>query len=144
MENHYKHLDLSYLKKEAKGNKVIEKNMLEILILQLKKFNKSFITLSNDRKWYLLGYDAFFAKETIRIYGLHDMANDLNKLEHMCRKISKTEGINLSSSVAIPITFDNQEHLPPASKEIIDIVAKFSQVATETIEEVNHVLKEYQ
>ena len=144
METNFKHLDLRYLKRESLGKKDIEKNMLEVFILQLNKFSKEFTTLAESSKWYLLGSEAFFAKETIRIYGLHEMANSLNRLDHLCRSISKNEGIHLSSSVAVPLTFDEASQLPPSPKEVLEIVNKFKEVSKETIEEVKRALEDYQ
>lgn len=144
MNIQFKHLDLSYLKKESLGKRDIEKNMLEIFILQLKKFSTQINTLAENRNWYLLGSEAFFAKETIRVFGLNEMANELHKLDLLCRKHSNNEGIDLSSSVAVPIAFDIGMHSPTATIEILEIVQKFSRVAEESIKEVKIALSEYE
>ncbi|MCF8374695.1 MAG: hypothetical protein K9H64_23955 [Bacteroidales bacterium] len=140
----YQYINLDYLREHSRSNKKIEKNMLEIFILQLKKFSIQMNTFAEDGKWYLLGGEAFFAKETIRVFGLHEMANELHKLDHLCRKHSNNEGIDLSSSVAVPIVFDNETYSPTATREILEIVQKFSRVAEETLEEVKLALLDYE
>ncbi len=144
MDKQFKYLDLQYLKGNSLGKRDIEKKMLEVFILQLNKFSKEMSLLLQDRKWYLLGSEAYFAKEILPVFGLKQMALELNKLVILCNKFSKDEGINLSSSVAVPLSIEAVSSHTPDSKEIEEIVNHFLKVADETIDEVQSVLQDYE
>ncbi|MEA3446589.1 MAG: hypothetical protein U9R19_17880 [Bacteroidota bacterium] len=142
MQN-FKHLDLRYLKKTSLGKKEIEKNMLELFILQLNKFSKEMKLLFDEKKWHLLGNHAFFAKEILPVYGLKQMALDLNQLVTLCNKYGKNENPAMGSNISLPSDLNIENTYSADLNEITDIMNNFILVTKETTEEIKIALEEY-
>ncbi|MDE5422175.1 Hpt domain-containing protein [Ancylomarina sp. DW003] len=82
MSSNTKIIDLSYLKEMSGNNKEIMIEMVEIFIEQTPEFTQGISNYFENKQWTELGAIAHKAKSSVRIMGMSELGDCLEKIEH--------------------------------------------------------------
>ncbi len=91
MNSNTKIIDLSYLKEMSGNNKDIMVEMVEIFIEQNPEFTEGIASHFKNRQWTELGAVAHKAKSSVRIMGMDEIGDCLEKIEHYSKGNQKVE-----------------------------------------------------
>ena len=91
MNSNTKIIDLSYLKEMSGNNKDIMVEMVEIFIDQNPEFTEGISSHFENRQWTELGAVAHKAKSSVRIMGMDELGDCLEKIEHYSKGNQKIE-----------------------------------------------------
>ncbi|MCZ4695983.1 Hpt domain-containing protein [Ancylomarina euxinus] len=91
MNSNTKIIDLSYLKEMSGNNKDIMIEMVEIFIEQNPEFTEGISSYFENRQWTELGAIAHKAKSSVRIMGMDELGDCLEKIEHYSKGNQKVE-----------------------------------------------------
>lgn len=91
MNSNTKIIDLSYLKEMSGNNKDIMIEMVEIFIEQNPEFTDGISNHFENKKWTELGAVAHKAKSSVRIMGMDEIGDCLEKIEHYSKGNQKIE-----------------------------------------------------
>ena len=91
MDSHTKIIDLSYLKEMSGNNKDIMVEMVEIFIEQNPEFTEGISSYFENKQWTELGAIAHKAKSSVRIMGMVELGDCLEKIEHYSKGNQKVE-----------------------------------------------------
>ena len=91
MDSHTKIIDLSYLKEMSGNNKDIMVEMVEIFIEQNPEFTEGISSYFENKQWTELGAIAHKAKSSVRIMGMDELGDCLEKIEHYSKGNQKVE-----------------------------------------------------
>ncbi len=91
MNSNTKIIDLSYLKEMSGDNKDIMIEMVEIFIEQNPEFTEGISSHFENRQWTELGAVAHKAKSSVRIMGMDEIGDCLEKIEHYSKGNQKVE-----------------------------------------------------
>ncbi|RZT95462.1 HPt (histidine-containing phosphotransfer) domain-containing protein [Ancylomarina subtilis] len=84
-------IDLSYLKEMSGNNKDIMIEMVEIFIEQNPEFTEGISNHFKNKQWAQLGAIAHKAKSSVRIMGMSELGDCLEKIEHYSKGNKKIE-----------------------------------------------------
>jgi HPt (histidine-containing phosphotransfer) domain-containing protein len=84
-------IDLSYLREMSGNNKDIMIEMVEIFIEQNPEFTEGISSYFENRQWTKLGAIAHKAKSSVRIMGMDELGDCLEKIEHYSKGNQKVE-----------------------------------------------------
>ncbi len=91
MNSNTKIIDLSYLKEMSGNNKDIMVEMVEVFIEQNPEFTEGVFSHFENRQWTELGAVAHKAKSSVRIMGMDELGDCLEKIEHYSKGNQKIE-----------------------------------------------------
>ena len=91
MNSNTKIIDLSYLKEMSGNNKDIMVEMVEVFIEQNPEFTEGIFSHFENRQWTELGAVAHKAKSSVRIMGMDELGDCLEKIEHYSKGNQKIE-----------------------------------------------------
>jgi len=91
MNQNHKLIDLSYLKDMSGDNKDIMHEMVEIFLEQTPEFTEGISEYFENKQWTNLGAVAHKAKSSVRIMGMNDLGDCLEKIEHYSKGNQKIE-----------------------------------------------------
>lgn len=84
-------IDLSYLKEMSGNNKDIMVEMVDIFIEQNPEFTEGISNHFKNKDWAQLGAIAHKAKSSVRIMGMGELGDCLEKIEHYAKGNKKVE-----------------------------------------------------
>lgn len=84
-------IDLSYLREMSGNNKDIMVEMVEIFIEQNPEFTEGISSFFENKQWTELGAIAHKAKSSVRIMGMDELGDCLEKIEHYSKGNQKVE-----------------------------------------------------
>jgi len=91
MNQNHKLIDLSYLEDMSGNNKDIMNEMVEIFLEQTPEFTEGISEYFENKQWTNLGAVAHKAKSSVRIMGMNDLGDCLEKIEHYSKGNQKIE-----------------------------------------------------
>ena len=91
MNSNSKIIDLSYLREMSGNNKDIMVEMVEIFIEQNPEFTEGISNYFENKQWTELGAVAHKAKSSVRIMGMDELGDCLEKIEHYSKGNQKVE-----------------------------------------------------
>ena len=91
MDTNSKIIDLSYLKEMSGDNKDIINEMVEIFIEQNPEFIEGIASYFKNKQWAKLGAISHKAKSSVRIMGMDELGDCLEKIEHYSKGNKKVE-----------------------------------------------------
>ncbi|MGZ2369917.1 Hpt domain-containing protein [Ancylomarina sp. YFZ004] len=91
MNSNTKIIDLSYLREMSGNNKDIMVEMVEIFIEQNPEFTEGISSYFENKQWTELGAVAHKAKSSVRIMGMDELGDCLEKIEHYSKGNQKVE-----------------------------------------------------
>jgi len=91
MNSNTKIIDLSYLREMSGNNKDIMIEMVEIFIEQNPEFTEGISSYFQNKQWTELGAIAHKAKSSVRIMGMDELGDCLERIEHYSKGNQKVE-----------------------------------------------------